>query len=230
MRQQEHKAPKRKKRWKKALLVFLILMLGLFLGLYIWQYENCNALIKVWTTDSEIIVKEMETKRDEHHQAIEQDNGMEISVKPVTTQQSEDLLDGKATATQVKEEMGVLDGQTPASNKEDIINQCVSALYAYKVDVMAYLGGLKQEALNQWNALAPGQRTKTKKAEIAMDGLHKCYSYEAQVDGHVEALLGEYREKMRQIGEDTKPIDDLWYYYCDEKEAEKAYYFDKYLN
>lgn len=229
-RQQTDKPKKPMKLWKKIVLIFLALLVISILGIYIWQYENCNALITVWMSDSETIAKEMETKREEHHQAIQKDNDVEIVVKPVTTQQSEDLLNGKTTAEQVKEEMGVLDPNTAASGKEDIINQCVSALYAYKVDVMAHLGGLKQAALDQWTALSPADRTATKKAEIAMDGLHQCYAYEAQVDGHVEVLLEEYRGKMRQIGEDTKPIDDLWYYYCDEKQAEKSYYFDKYLN
>ena len=117
-----------------------------------------------------------------------------------------------------------------ASAKEDIIAQCVAELYAYKADVMGYLGGLRQAAADEWNALEPALRTKAKKAQIASAGLQQCYSYEAQVDGHVQQILATYRAKMVNIGEDTAPIDILWNYYCDEKEAEKSYYFDKYLD
>ena len=167
--------------------------------------------------------------RNDHHTQIEDDLGITLPVKPVTAEQSKDLLDGKKTPEEVKQEISV--GTTgQGSSKEDIVSQCVAELYAYKAEVMGYLGGLKQSAIDQWNALSKSQRTAAKKSEIMMDGVSKCYSHEAVVDGRVQEILNVYREKMKSIGEDTAPIDILWNYYCDEKEAEKAYYFDQYLN
>lgn len=217
------------KTWKKVLWIVLAVIAALLIILYIWQGENIRALIRAFTTDSETLASDMETMRNDHHTQIEDDLGITLPVKPVTAEQSKDLLDGKKTPEEVKQEISV--GTTgQGSSKEDIVSQCVAELYAYKAEVMGYLGGLKQSAIDQWNALSKSQRTAAKKSEIMMDGVSKCYSHEAVVDGRVQEILNVYREKMKSIGEDTAPIDILWNYYCDEKEAEKAYYFDQYLN
>ena len=221
------------KKWLKVLLLCVLVLLLLAAGLYLWQRENINAIVHVLKTDSETIAQELENKRQEHHQAIEESTGNALTVKPITKEQSQDLLDGKVTPEEIKEELGLPTeppAETALSTQEDIINQCVAELYAYKADVMGYLGGLKQAALAQWRALDKKERTATKKAEISMEGLRQCYAYEAQVDAGVQEILGRYRSKMTDIGGDTKPIDDLWYYYCDEKEAEKSYYIDQYIN
>ena len=225
------------KTWKRVVLILLALLILSLAGLYVWQRENINALYKTFTTDSETIAKDLEEKRSSHHEALQEDAQVEITVKPVTTQQSNDLIDGKVAAEEVKAQMGVdtvpqAETGTAAATatKEDLVNQCVAALYAYKVDVMAHLGEMKQAAINEWNGLSGAERTTARKMEISMAGLRKCYDYEVEVDAKVKEILAAYRERMTAIGESTGPIDNLWSYYCDEKEAEKTYYFDKYLN
>jgi len=218
------------KTWLKVLLIVLGVIVVLLVALYIWQGENIRALIKAWSSDSETLAAELEDLRTEHHEAIEEELGITLPVKPITAEQSQDLLSGKKTPEEVREEMGLPDQSEYSSTKEDIVSQCVAELYAYKADVMGYLGGLRQEAIYEWNSLSAKDKTKTKKSEIAMDGISKCYEYEAVVDGHVQEILDVYRGKLRAIGEDTGPIDILWNYYCDEKEAEKAFYFSQYLD
>lgn len=217
------------KPWKKILIAALILLLLAIAGLFVWQGENIRALYKALTADTKTIAADLAQIRDEHHKAIEEEYDVILKVKPVTTEQSEELLDGTKTPEEVKQEMGYISSGA-LSNKDDIVAQCVAELYAYKADVMGYLGGLKQAAVQQWNALAPSERTKAKKAQIASAGLQQCYTYEAQVDGRVQEIIGIYREKILAIGESSAPIDILWNYYCDEKEAEKSYYFNKYLD
>ena len=220
------------KTWKKVVLIILALLVVALIGLYLWQGENIRALLKVLTTDSETIQQELVQVQDDHRKELEESAQITIHVPSVSTQQSEDLLNGKVTAGEVKEQMGYVSEETvpTVSGKEDILNQCIAELYAYKADVMGYLGGLKQEAVSEWNALEKSQRTAAKKAEIAKRGIGKCYDYEVQVDGRVQEILAVYRQKMLDIGEDPTPIDLLWNQYCEEKAAEKSYYFDTYLN
>lgn len=211
------------------LLIILAVLVVALVALYIWQGENIRALFKALTTDTQTLATNLETIRQEHHKAIEKEMNITLPVQPVTAEQSKELLAGVKTPEQVKEEMGVSEVPTQGSTKEDYVSQCVTELYAYKAEVMGYLGGLKQEASREWNALSKSEQTSAKKSEIAMNGVSKCYEYEVVVDGRVQEILETYRGKMRAIGEDTQPIDILWNYYCDEKEAEKAYYFDQYL-
>ena len=224
------KKSKKPKKWKKILLIILAVLAAGLIALYIWQGENIRAVFKALTTDPAVLASNLEALRNEHHKNIEDSMNITLPVKPVSADQSNDLLNGKKTPEEVKQEMGITPGQSQASTKEDIVSQCVAELYAYKADVMGYLGGLKQSAIDQWNALPAGERTTAKKSEIMMNGVSQCYEYEVVVDGRVEQILDVYRIKMKAIGEDTQPIDILWNYYCDEKEAEKAYYFGQYLN
>lgn len=219
------------KIWKKVILILLVVLLLTMGGLYLWQRENIHALLKVLTTDSETIAKDLEQTREEHIKQLEEAAQVTVRVQPVTPQQSEDLLSGKVTAEEVQIEMGYdPSASETVSGKEDIINQCIAELYAYKAEVMGYLGGIKQWAIDEWNALDKSRRTTAKKAEIANAGIGKCYEYEATVDGRVQEILARYRPKLVEIGEDPTPIDLLWNQYCDEKEAEKSYYLDRYMN
>ena len=201
------------KTWKKVLLIILAVLVVGSIALYIWQGENIRAMIKALTTDPEVLASNLEALRNEHHQGIENDLNITLPVKPVSADQSNDLLDGKKTPEEVKQELGVVPEQTQAVTKEDIVSQCVAELYAYKADVMGYLGGLKQAAIDQWNALSSGERTTAKKSEIMMNGVSQCYEYEVVVDGRVQEILDIYRAKMKAIGEGTQLIDVLWNYY-----------------
>ena len=224
------KQKKKTKKWKKILLIVLAVLAAGLIALYIWQGENIRALFKALTTDPDVLASRLEDMRNEHHKNIEDDLNITLPVRPVSADQSKDLLNGNKTPEEVKQEIGVTSSQTQDGTKEDIVSRCVAELYAYKADVMGYLGGLKQAAIDKWNALPADQRTTAKKSEIMMDGVSQCYDYEVVVDGRVQEILDVYRTKMKAIGEDTQPIDVLWNYYCDEKEAEKAYYFGQYLN
>ena len=218
------KQKKRRRIWLIVLAAVLILLIGLFL----WQRENIMALYRALTMDSETIAQTLEEKRNSHHKAREEEYGLQIPVRPASTAECDDLLNGRKTVAEVKEARGV--GQQEYDESRDgLIKKCMEELYAYKADVMGVLGGYKQEALDQWKALPKKERTEAKKASIAGDGMEKCVSYEITVDGKVTEILDVYRGKMKAIGEQTKPIDDLWFYYCDEKEAEKTYYMDQYL-
>lgn len=219
------------KKWVKIFCIIVAVVIVVAAGLYLWQRENIHALVKVMTTNSEDIARELEETRAAHLKELEEAAQVAIRVEPVTEQQSEELLDGKITVQEVQEQMGFdpAAAQT-VSSKEDIINQCVAELYAYKAEVMGTLGGIKQEFVNQWNALPAAERTATKKAELGGGAIGRCYQYEATVDGRVQEILTVYRLKLTEIREDPAPIDMLWNQYCDEKEAEKSYYMDKYMN
>ena len=242
------------KRWKKILLgtlAVLVLALG---ALAFWQRNNLRALYTFLTQDSQTIAQDLESKREEHHQAIQEAVGG-ITVEIPTTEVSDALLSGQLTPEEAKEALGITQelekaqegagggeqpspgtGQPdqsaqppPAPTAQELINRCVAELYGCKIDIMAVLGELKQEALDQWNALPADKRTSTKMKELGFAGLNECYRLEGQVDDQVREILGRYEGQLKAIGADTAILDDLWDYYSDEKAAEKAYYLDKYL-
>lgn len=244
------------KRWKKILLGILAALALLLGALCVWQWNNIQAVYTFLTLDSQQIAGNLEAKREEHHQAIEEAVG-QIAVKAPTTAQSDAILSGQLSPEEVKEALGITQQlqkteepaepaapqpsgtpddspaeapEEPAWTEQDLINSCVAELYGCKIDIMAVLGDLKAEALAEWNALPEEERTNTKLKEIGFAGLNRCYELEETVNDQVREILGRYRERLRQIGAGTAILDTLWDYYEDEKAAEKAYYLDKYMN
>ena len=232
------------KRWKKILLAVLAALVLLLGGLCLWQWNNIQALYAFLTQDSEQIARDLEQKREEHHQAIADAIG-ELTIQAPTTEQSDAILSGAVTPEQVKEELGITaqlektepaqrpqggEEEVPAATVQELLQSCVAELYACKVDIMGTLSVLKKEALDEWFAIPEEERTDTRLKEIGLAGLRKCYDLEAVTDGQVREILGRYKTQLEEIHADTVILDELWDYYTDEKTAEKAYYLDKYLN
>lgn len=230
------------KRWKKVLLTVVVVLAAAVAALAIWQRDNLKAVHTALTTDREILAQDMQEKADKHQKVLE-DSG--VTVIPPSVQQNEDLIDGKVSADEVKDALGiavsptpnqepvpsgVLPSAAPVLSAEELLNSCVAELYACQIDLMAQLGEMKQAAIDQWTALAEEERTDLKKQEIGMAGLRQCYDLEAGTDAAVKDILAQYRAQLEQIGADTGQLDELWVYYCEEKEAQKAFYLNKYLN
>lgn len=229
------------KRWKKVVLIVLAVLVVVTGALALWQQENLKAAYLALTKDRETLAQNVQDKADEHQKVLE-DSG--ITVKPPSVQQNEDLLDGKVSVDDVKEALGITtpppQGEGPAqpsdnpdpeptASAEELLNQCVAELYACQIELMARLGEMKQAAIAQWNALPERERTAMKKQEIGMAGLRECYVLEAETDTTVKDILARYRTQLEQIGADTSVLNQLWTYYCEEKEAQKAFYLNKYL-
>lgn len=234
------------KRWKKVVLVVLAVLVVGIGGLAVWQWKNLKAVHSALTTDKDTLAQNVQDKADEHREALESSG---ITVTPPSVQQNEDLLDGKVSADEVKEALGIVTlpvqaGQqdsTPAPEQsdspdapagvsaEELLNQCVAELYACQVELMARLGQMKQAAIDQWTALPPEERTALKKQEIGMAGLQQCYALEVETDAAVKDILARCRTELEKLGADTGTLDLLWTYYCEEKEAQKAFYLNKYL-
>lgn len=237
------------KLWKKIILVLLAAVALAGTALCVWQRENIGALYTALTKDPQRIADDMEEVRRKHQTALQEEKG--VTVFQPSVEQSESLLEGTATAEEVKEALGlteVLEEQpvrtepeetpepdrapeeTPAFDRTAALNRCVAELYAYKVDLMAQLGRLRQETYLMWNGLPASERTPARKQSVIMDGLYTCYALEAEADTRVKEILDGYRTRFSAAGADTGELDELWVYYCEEKAAEKAYYMEKYLD
>ena len=228
------------KRWKKIVLIVLAALIVIIGALALWQRNNLKAIHAALSQDREALAQNVQKKADEHQEAMESSG---VIVTPPSVQQTEDLLDGKVTADEVKEALGIValpaseEGAvkpddapaTPTLSVEELLNRCVAELYSYQIDLMAQLGEMKQAALDQWTALPAEERTSLRKQEIGMEGLRQCYALEAETDAAVKEILARYQKQFSQIGADTGTLDQLWTYYCEEKEAQKAFYLNKYL-
>lgn len=230
---------KQTERRKRGKIIVLIVLLALFLlvaAFVIWQWDVIRLGVTVLTTDSQTILAEADTKRQEHQKELEKDYS--IKIQAPTPEQSEDLLMGRTTPEQVKQELGITAAlaptaqELPAEEKADpqaIVDRYVAELYARKIDLMGQLGEYRDEVYGEWKALPAEERTDRKKQDIVFAALERCYALEDSTDAEIKALLDNCRQELRAIGADESPADTLWKYYEEEKASEKAYYLDKYL-
>jgi len=113
---------------------------------------------------------------------------------------------------------------------EELVNQCVTEMYAYEVDLMAEMGEMKKIALKDWNSRPSREKTKEKTIEFGFMWLNEVYKVEARADRNVKDILNRYRASLEDLRADVSVLDDMWKYYCDKKSDTKAYYLNKYLN
>ena len=248
------------KRWKKIVLgIVIALAIGIG-GICIWQWNNIQTLFMALSQDPQEIANNVEDKRQEHQDAIEE--RVPVTIKPPTTEQSDQLLDQQATPDEIKDALGITDllnkdkqhqqqqqeqppsqdgasqppdlsepppSKPPDPTEADLVNLCLAEMYACKIDLMGVLAQMKREAVAEWNSLPDSEHTQTRKMEIGLSGLAKCYELEGKVNDQVREILTRYRGRLSAVNGDLSIIDDLWQYYEEEKAAEKAYYLDKYM-
>ncbi len=245
------------KKWIKVLIGIVLVLVIIIAGLAIWQWGNIKAMYTAATQDAQTISEQIEQAAQVQQSSLEEYG---ITLKALDTGQTEALLDGTASAEQVKEELGISQevieqakaetsqttskkntekpkkkskAELEAENKakiSDLINKCTAELYACEVDLMAQLGVMKKEALAPWLAVPEEDRRKEVLIQIGFRGLERCYDLEVKADKQVKEILARYRTSLQELGADTGILDEMWKFYCQKKANQKAYYLNKYLN
>lgn len=105
------------KRWKKILLIVVLVLLVAVVGLLIWQRENVGALYTALTTDQDTILKNMEQSKQDLEDSL---TDYDITVFAPTKEQNEALLNGTASADEIKTALGLdnTDDQDVVSSDE----------------------------------------------------------------------------------------------------------------
>ncbi|WP_297236253.1 hypothetical protein [uncultured Flavonifractor sp.] len=105
------------KRWKKVLLIVVLVLLVAVVGLLVWQRENVGALYTALTTDQDTILKNMEQSKQKLEDSL---TDYDITVFAPTKEQNEALLNGTASADEIKTALGLedMDDQDAVSSDE----------------------------------------------------------------------------------------------------------------
>ena len=93
------------KRWKKIGLGAVLTLSAAAVGLGVWQRENLRALYTFVTTDSETLSGTLQDKQQAQQETLEKE--FHITVAPPSIDISNDLLDGKLSAEEAKDALGI---------------------------------------------------------------------------------------------------------------------------
>ncbi len=192
-------------------------------------------------------MKKAETSKERQRVVLEE---IGIQVAPPSLTQLDNLIEGKTSTDELKTEMGIEPSTEPPvetpvidtkpdetvlteeqrqEKAKERIDGSVKELYAYEVELMASLGALKQEAIDEYHALPEAEQTHDGKVRIGYKYLNRCYDLEVEADSRVKAILDRLRSDLKALGQGTEIADSLWNSYCEEKVTAKEYYLSKYL-
>lgn len=93
------------KHWKKIAICVVLCFVVPVAGIAVWQQENLRALYSFITKDGANIEQELETQRQEQQSKLEEE--YQVTVKPPSTQHSDDLINGVVLPEDVKGELGI---------------------------------------------------------------------------------------------------------------------------
>ena len=105
------------KRWRKIAICGILCLTIPVTALAVWQRENLKALYTFLTKDSVTLEREMEDKQKEQQNKLEEE--YQITVKPPSTQNNNDLINGVVTPEDVKGELGITDKLENGEKQEE---------------------------------------------------------------------------------------------------------------
>ena len=93
------------KRWKKIGLGVGLGLTAAVIGLGIWQKDNLKAVYTFLTTDSEQLSQTLQDKQQAQQESLQKDYNITVLAPDISV--SNDLLDGKVSPEEVKENLGI---------------------------------------------------------------------------------------------------------------------------
>lgn len=223
------------------MLIVLIAAAIAISAFVIRQWSNVKTIYEAKTNSTETIIRRAEESKTLQRALLVE---KEIEVVPPSLDQLDSIIDGKTTPEEVKVETGIGAEPVQSSRVQSALalteeqrkekarsrtEESVKELYSYELDLMASLGELKQQALDELRALPKEQQTKKAKVKLGYRYLDLCYELEAESDRKVKEILDALREDLKLLGGDESVADTLWESYCDEKATAKQYYLSKYM-
>ena len=98
------------KRRKRIWIYVLLILLAAAAAVVIWQRQNIRAVYTVVTADKEAIARDLEAKDTEKQALLDR---YDVSVTLPTMEQREQMIKGKLSAGELKQQMGLLPADEP---------------------------------------------------------------------------------------------------------------------
>ena len=223
------------KKWKKVLLVVLIVFIASVGAVAVWQRNNLTAIIKTMTnTDEEIAQQLNETKQKlegdlkEKYPSIVSDFSAEDEKKIMKGEMSVDdaveKLNREYQNNRLQFDIKSSGNPEIDEKADEIIGDKVIELYSLKAYYLGQLGQLEATVKKEYSALPESKRNLIGKKELVSRHIGTANGLLSQCDSRVSALLGELQGELKKIGADTSIIKTIKDAYENEKALKKAYY------
>lgn len=233
----------------KIILVILLILIAAAAAVLFWQRDNLAALKLSMGTSKDDLSQMISDNVQKVDEAIQKVDG--ITVRDLTDDEKEalrnseisreDLLDRLTSGQPVSNDGGAAapadpspagstvqedDAPSPeaADSNTQKLSQYLAELYVLKAEYSAWLEDAYADAIAEYSALDPSERTSTAKYKIGMSYLRTALEKEKECDQLMADLEDKILTLLTEMGADTSLVDDIQSAYEDEKELKKAYY------
>lgn len=237
------------KSFKRGLVGIGISIVGVLLGLGMWQRENVQALWEGMSYTDEQLKDQMETSKNKVQKALDQ---YEIQgIRDLTIKEEEQLMKGEITVEEalnliinkeesqptLKEEEAIVQkyqldqpvastapAESTALEVERIVEKYVEKMYTLQATFLSELGGIEAKARAVFSKLPKEERNLSTAKKLAPTFINEGLALEGKCDGQVDALLNAFQKELKEIGADTTIVEQMREAYKTQKRLKKAYY------
>lgn len=234
----------------KILLTFLMIMVIIAAGVFIWQYDNITALINGLNNSTE----DLAVKIDDHRNKLKTEVKKYVpeTIEDISAEDEQKLLKGEMNIDEIAEKYNlpieymkdeevlipekVLDEIIVSDDlqSDDIkkiekeIGDSVARMYALKAKYVNKLGELEREVIKEYTNLPKSKQNTEGKKELVMSNIDYVASLEKTCDTEVGKVVSSLEKNLKELGGDLEIIQVLKKAYTDEKELKKSYYLSMY--
>lgn len=234
----------------KILLTFLMIMVIIAAGVFIWQYDNIAALINGLNNSTE----DLAVKIDDHRNKLKAEVKKYVpeTIEDISAEDEQKLLKGEMNIDEIaekynlpieymKDEEVLIPEKMPNEiivsddlQSDDIkkiekeIGDSVARMYALKAKYVNKLGELEREVIKEYTNLPKSKQNTEGKKELVMSNIDYVASLEKTCDTEVGKVVSSLEKNLKELGGDLEIIQVLKKAYTDEKELKKSYYLSMY--
>ena len=220
------------KKWKRVILiVFLTVVVGL-VALFVWQYDNIMAVVKVVSNTNEEIAKEIDESKLVLEKNLKEQYPSVIS--DFTAEEERQIIKGELSVEEavanlnkkyqtVKVEQKT-DNTATSPEVDALIGDKVIELYSLKAYYLGQLGQMEAAVKKEYVKLPKEERNLVGKQALVNKYMNTALALLSQCDKQVEELLSELKGGLEDLNADTSIIKTIRSAYENEKTLKKAYY------
>lgn len=234
----------------KILLTFLMIMVIIAAGVFIWQYDNITALINGLNNSTE----DLAVKIDDHRNKLKTEVKKYVpeTIEDISAEDEQKLLKGEMNIDEIAEKYNlpieymkdeevlipekvldeiIVSDDLQSDNIKKIekeIGDSVARMYALKAKYVNKLGELEREVIKEYTKLPKSKQNTEGKKELVMSNIDYVASLEKTCDTEVGKVVSSLEKNLKELGGDLEIIQVLKKAYTDEKELKKSYYLSIY--
>lgn len=234
----------------KILLTFLMIMVIIAAGVFIWQYDNIAALINGLNNSTE----DLAVKIDDHRNKLKTEVKKYVpeTIEDISAEDEQKLLKGEMNIDEIAEKYNlpieymkdeevlipekvldeiIVSDDLQSDNIKKIekeIGDSVARMYALKAKYVNKLGELEREVIKEYTKLPKSKQNTEGKKELVMSNIDYVASLEKTCDTEVGKVVSSLEKNLKELGGDLEIIQVLKKAYTDEKELKKSYYLSIY--